>query len=172
MNLLVSDFKLPKELPDIPDSHYIDLNEMKIKSCMGCFGCWVKTPGRCVIRDDAVKIYPLIARSSRLIYVSSLFYGSYDEPMKYLLERAIPVQQAFIRLHQHETHHVQRSVEPKTAVIIAYGKISKDEQEIFRTLVERNAKNMSFTKWNIRFVKEEDVEKAICQEVKAWESCL
>lgn len=70
-----------------------------------------------MIRDDAVSVYPLIARSSDLIYVSRIFCGSYDVPMKTMLERSIPVQQAFIRLYHGETHHMQRAVVEKDAVI-------------------------------------------------------
>ena len=29
---------------------YVDLSSLKISNCVGCFGCWVKTPGKCVIR--------------------------------------------------------------------------------------------------------------------------
>jgi multimeric flavodoxin WrbA len=29
-----------------------DLTSMSIEPCRGCFICWVKTPGRCVTRDD------------------------------------------------------------------------------------------------------------------------
>src|SRR5699024_656136 len=102
---------------------------------VGCFGCWTKTPGRCVIRDDAVKIYPVIAKSERVLYVSRVKYGGYDSPMKTMLERAIPVQQAFIRVLDGETHHVQRAVAPKRAVILAYGTTSDEEREVFRALV-------------------------------------
>ena len=27
-----------------------------INRCIGCFGCWIKTPGECVIKDDYNKI--------------------------------------------------------------------------------------------------------------------
>ena len=85
-----------------------------------------------MIRDDAVSVYPLIARSSDLIYVSRIFCGSYDVPMKTMLERSIPVQQAFIRLYHGETHHMQRAVVEKDAVILAYGDTGVEEQAIFR----------------------------------------
>ena len=88
MHLLISDFPLPEGLPSAPDTYYIDLNHKQIKGCTGCFSCWVKTPGKCVIRDDAVTLYPLIAKSKKLIYVSRLYCGMYDEPLKRLLERS------------------------------------------------------------------------------------
>lgn len=165
----MSDKPISLEIGENKDIKYIDLSSMKIANCVGCFGCWTKTPGKCVIRDDATKVYPFIAESSSTIYVSHIKYGGYDSVMKTMLERAIPIQQAFIRIHQGETHHVQRNVVTKDAIIIAYGDTDREEQEIFRQLVERNARNMSFGKYNIVFVKEQEVEKAVQNELKKWE---
>ena len=84
-----------------------------------------------MIRDDAVKVYPIIADSEKIIYVSHIKYGSYDTVMKTMLERAIPIQQAFIRIYNNETHHVQRAVKDKEAVIIAYWRtISRRKRRI------------------------------------------
>ena len=91
MKLVISD--RPLRLPVGSESvRFIDLSSLRIANCVGCFGCWTKTPGRCVIRDDAVKVYPEIARSDTLLYVSRIKYGGYDTVMKTMLERAIPVQ--------------------------------------------------------------------------------
>ena len=85
MNLILSDRALP--VPEIcrASSEFFDLSQMRIAHCLGCFGCWVRTPGRCVIRDDAVRIYPRIAASRKLLYVSRIWCGSYDLPMKTML---------------------------------------------------------------------------------------
>ncbi len=147
---------------------YIDLSSLKITNCVGCFGCWTKTPGKCVIRDDATKVYPYIAKSDTLIYVSHIKYGCYDTAMKTMLERAIPVQKAFIRIHNGETHHVQRDVAPKKATIIAYGSLSKEEKVIFKELVSRNAHNMNFESYNIIFASEENLQKTVQNEVAKW----
>ena len=112
MKLIMSDRPLHLDLPDNDEIRYVDLSSLKIANCVGCFGCWTRTPGRCVIRDDATRVYPLIAQSDTVVYVSRLRYGGYDSTMKTMLERAIPIQQAFIRIHRGETHHVQRGVAP------------------------------------------------------------
>lgn len=171
MNLVLSDRPLSfwQARPGLAE--YIDLSALRIAPCVGCFGCWTRTPGRCVIRDDAVTVYPKIAASRRVLYVSRLFCGGYDLPMKTMLERSIPVQQAFIRLVDGETHHFQRRVLPKEAVILAYGEISEAEQAIFRRLVARNAKNMNFTSHRVLFVPESRVEAAAEQEVLSWAAC-
>ena len=167
MNLILSDRHL--SLPVEPDTtEFIDLSSLKITNCIGCFGCWTKTPGKCVIRDDAVKVYPKIAASTRGLYISRVKYGSYDTVMKTMLERAIPVQQAFIRLLHGETHHVQRAVAPKQATIIGYGDISDEEKEIFTQLIGRNASNMCFVDYRVIFARENELEQAAVQEVLSW----
>lgn len=167
MNLILSDITL--DLFDNDEAiEFVDLNKLKISNCIGCFSYWVKTPGKCIIRDDAIKIYPKIAASKRLIYVSKIRYGSYDTVMKTMLERAIPIQQPFIRLYDGETYHVQRNVSLKEAVIIGYGNIDDEEKEIFKELVKRNAKNMSFKSYRIIFASEKELPKIIEQEVALW----
>lgn len=169
MKLIMSDRPINLEIGENKDIKYIDLSSMKIANCVGCFGCWTKTPGKCVIRDDATKVYPHIAESSSVIYVSHIKYGGYDSVMKTMIERAIPIQQAFIRIHRGETHHVQRNVATKDAIIIAYGDTDRAEQDIFRQPVERNARNMNFGKYEIVFVTEQEVEETVKNELKKWE---
>ena len=40
-----------------------------IKPCIGCFGCWLKTPGRCVIKDGYDTCIParIITRNTQNI---------------------------------------------------------------------------------------------------------
>lgn len=166
MELILSD--RPLSLPAAPQREYIDLSQKKITPCVGCFGCWVKTPGRCVIRDDAPQIYPLIARSHRVLYVSQVIFGSWAPRMKAMLERSLPIQQAFLRPHMGETHHVQRLVEEKEAVILAYGPESQEEKDLFCRLVERNRRNMNFKSYKVLFCREEEVQEAAMQEVLSW----
>lgn len=84
MRLVLSDTALPTGLPVREDWHYVDLSQLKIADCMGCFSCWVRTPGAVRDRDDAVGVYPLIAHSDHVIYVSRLFCG----PMTYREDHA------------------------------------------------------------------------------------
>ena len=171
MNLILSDQPL-HFLTSLPsDTVVYDLSQQTIHPCVGCFGCWTKTPGKCVIRDDAVEIYPLIAQSDRVLYVSRVRYGGYDAPMKTMLERSIPVQQAFLRLLDGETHHVQRAVRPKTATILAYCVSDAEEQALFERLVERNARNMNFQSWNTIFCSEEHLAEMVQKEVRKWQTC-
>lgn len=169
MKLIMSDRPLNIRIQNMKDIKYFDLSSLKIANCVGCFGCWTKTPGRCVIRDDAPQVYTSIAQSDELMYVSRIKYGGYDTIMKTMLERAIPVQQAFIRIHNNETHHVQRDVVAKKAVVVAYGDIGDDEKNIFKQLVARNAHNMSFSSYEILFVLESEIDGVVSEILERWE---
>jgi multimeric flavodoxin WrbA len=37
---------------NVVDIKTFNLRDMKISCCLGCFKCWVKTPGVCIIDDD------------------------------------------------------------------------------------------------------------------------
>ncbi|MDP2990396.1 MAG: flavodoxin family protein, partial [Kiritimatiellota bacterium] len=39
------------------------LREMKIADCVGCFGCWIKKPGRCIINDSTDDIARALVNS-------------------------------------------------------------------------------------------------------------
>ena len=168
MRLIMSDRPLNITLRGA-DTRYFNLSSLRIAPCMGCFRCWTKTPGQCVIRDDATTVYPCIAQSDRVIYVSRLRYGGYDSVIKTMLERAIPIQQAFIRIHKGETHHVQRAVRPKKATIVAYGDTGEEERDLFRRLVARNATNMSFEHYDIIFTTEAMVDDVVNKILETWE---
>ena len=168
MKLILSDKPLNLTLSEQDGIRHVDLSALKIANCVGCFGCWTKTPGRCVIRDDATRVYPLIAESDAVLYVSRVRYGSYDTIMKTMLERASPVQQAFIRIHHGETHHYQRAVAPKQATILAYGDLDPEERSIFEALVARNACNMNFVSHRVLFVPESEVDRHVNEWIEAW----
>ena len=90
--------------------------------------------------------------------------------MKTMLERSIPIQQAFIRLYRGETHHVQRDVKEKDAVIIAYGDISAKDREVFKKLIERNSRNMLFKNYRLIFTNANKLERQVEKEVSSWEN--
>lgn len=60
-----------------------------IHHCIGCFGCWVKTPGKCVIFDGYEEIGGNIGKCEELILVSRCYYGSVSPFVKMALDRAL-----------------------------------------------------------------------------------
>lgn len=65
------------------------------RPCIGCFGCWIKTPGSCVLPDSYQEMGKLLSRTSELILISRCCYGGYSPYVKNVLDRSIGYLQPF-----------------------------------------------------------------------------
>ena len=69
---------------------YITVKKETIKPCMGCFSCWSRTPGKCVIKDDMQKIYEKINSADIIIESFPLYFFGMPSQMKALTDRCLP----------------------------------------------------------------------------------
>ena len=113
-----------------------------VRSCIGCFGCWIKTPGRCVIKDRAYEFPELIAAHNELIIVSRIVFGGMSPEVKAVMDRSIGYMLPFFRIVRGEMHHVQRYEKGPEMKYIFYGEdIPQKEKEIAEKLIVANAAN-------------------------------
>lgn len=84
------------------------LRNHDLKYCNGCWGCWVKTPGKCVIDDDMDEILRSFIQSDLVIFASSMKMGFPSSLMKKVNDRLIPLVHPYITLVNDECHHVER----------------------------------------------------------------
>ena len=125
------------------EARVITLNGDEIKPCMGCFHCWVKTPGLCVMTDDrANEVAGHEMRSDAMVIISKITYGGYSYDIKSFLDRSIPNLSPFFELIHGETHHKRRYARFPYMFTIGYGDCAPGERETFVALAERNALNM------------------------------
>ena len=125
----------------------LHLSEMDIAPCLGCFGCWIKTPGTCVINDSGRIIPEKIVQSDLMIFLTPITFGGYSPELKKALDRAIPMLLPFFKKVHRETHHVMRY--EKYPKLVAIGALPKPDQEceaLFKQLLTRNAINYSSPK--------------------------
>ncbi|MDD5265056.1 MAG: NAD(P)H-dependent oxidoreductase [Candidatus Bipolaricaulis sp.] len=121
----------------------IPLRERTIAPCRGCFGCWVKTAGECVIDDEGRQVARAIARCDLLVYLTPVTFGGVSFELKKVLDRMIPNISPFFARVRGETHHQRRY--RKTPRVIGLGILSQPDREaerVFKTLVERNGLNL------------------------------
>lgn len=121
----------------------------KIANCTGCFGCWLKTPGICVIDDDCRAITREIARADRLVFFTPVVFGGYHPDLKAVLERSIGILTPFFRIFRGEMHHPLRTP-GKAYQFIAVGIQERADEEAaaaFRERVRRNALNFNGLAW-------------------------
>ena len=132
---------------EITNLDYYNLKQMDIKQCVGCFNCWTKTPGKCVIKDDAEDILISVINSDLVIFASPLVMGMTTGLMKRLNDRLIPLIHPYFSIVKGEIHHRKRYDHyPKIAVI--YEKTPEDTQEdvaLCQEIYERLAINFKTT---------------------------
>ena len=121
----------------------IVLEDKEIAYCTGCFGCWVQTPGECVIKDFEENVVRDMVHSDLIIYLTPIMFGGYSSILKKALDRQIGrVLPYFVKVNG-EVHHSKRY--EKQQSLLSIGLLDKhdaEKEEIFKTLVARNAINM------------------------------
>ena len=119
------------------------LKDIPLAHCSGCFGCWIKTPGRCVVADQGREILRDIINSDTLILFTPVTFGGYSSTLKLMVDRFIPMVSPFFILRHGEIHHLPRY--RRYPRLIGIGLTPRKDRltgEIFQALVGRNAVNM------------------------------
>ena len=84
----------------------VNLIEKKIAPCRGCFGCWQKGDGHCVIQDDPNGILDLSSRADVIIWSFPLYCYAMPSHMKAFLDRTIPlVKMGMVQEQDGTVHH-------------------------------------------------------------------
>ena len=140
MKLIVTDmenFRIP-----IEGNYKIIKPEGKIRHCIGCFGCWVKTPGECVLHDGYEHTGSDLGKCTELIFVSRCCYGSVSPFVKTVLDRALSYIHPYFVIRNGKMHHKRRYKNIITMSAHLYGEnISDIEKETARDLLKANVDN-------------------------------
>lgn len=80
--------------------------EKNINPCRGCFGCWERMDGHCVINDDQNEILDLYRTSDLIIWSFPLYCYGMPSHLKAVLDRTIPlVKMKMIQLPDGTVQH-------------------------------------------------------------------
>lgn len=123
-----------------------EVGQNNYKPCLGCFNCWVKTPGVCIINDGISKITDDFMKSDAVIVLTPLKYGCYSSSIKRILDRIIPNILPFFKTVNNEVHHAPRYKKYPQLIMIGYGEdITDEEGKTFKDLTNANAINMQIS---------------------------
>ena len=84
------------------------LREMKLAHCLGCFGCWVKTPGMCVEDDAGRQIAKAVMQSDTTVFFTPVTFGGYSPELKKMMDRFIQLISPYFQMEHGEVHHPPR----------------------------------------------------------------
>ena len=73
--------------------HVVNVIEKKIAPCRGCFGCWQRGDGYCVIKDDQNEILDQYRNADVIIWSFPLYCYAMPSHLKAVLDRTIPLVQ-------------------------------------------------------------------------------
>jgi multimeric flavodoxin WrbA len=145
MTLLIHDLEKSNEilLKNNGDDITVLSDDGKINPCICCFGCWIKTPGQCVIKDGYENLGLLLSKCSQMIIISKCFYGTYSPFIKNVLDRTVcPYQLPYIKTINGETRHPKRYKNKYTTTVHFYGKITEAEKETAQKVVKAYRKDV------------------------------
>ncbi|MFA6583876.1 MAG: flavodoxin family protein [Elusimicrobiaceae bacterium] len=146
-----------------------NLGAMAIAPCLGCFACWVKTPGECAIKDDGITVTRAMVNADMLVFLSPVRFGGYSFELKKALDRMIGLSLPFFKRTKGETHHYHRYGAPKVFMAVGIEKSrSKSEEKVFSEIVARNAKNFSAAAHSSDFVLDNYTPEILREKVKLW----
>jgi len=160
-----------KDISSFASSHLIEgggeveslkLELIDIKGCMGCFGCWIKTPGICVIDDAGREVAAKMVGRDLLIYITPVVFGGYSYHLKKAVDRLIPnISPLFVKVNG-EIHHKKRYDRcPRLIAIGVLDSPDEEKEKIFRRLVVRNAINMHAPSFSVEVISRTEGENSI-----------
>lgn len=106
------------------------LREMHIAPCCGCFGCWVKTPGRCVLKDDTDTLDRTIINSDFVLWASPLSMGFPSALFKTALDKHLPLIHPYMEIDRGEIHHLNRYPRYPRIGMLLEREASTDEKDL------------------------------------------
>jgi len=118
------------------------LKEQKIASCRGCFGCWTRSPGVCVIDDAGRRVAEAAMQCDLMVWLTPVTFGGYSSELKKALDRLIPNLLPYFMLINGEIHHVPRYRKyPDLAIVGVAQEHDVEAEKTFVRLANRNAIN-------------------------------
>ena len=84
----------------------MNISEMKISPCRGCFGCWQVKNKHCVIDDDQNRILDLYPEVDLIIWSFPLYCFGMPSHIKAVLDRTIPLNQMKMEIVDGRTRHL------------------------------------------------------------------
>jgi multimeric flavodoxin WrbA len=122
---------------------YTEFNAFPLVSpCVGCFSCWVKTPGSCIIKDRANVFPSLIADHDELLIISRLFLGSFSPEVKRVIERSLCYVLPFFGSQGKKTVHIRRVKNDLVLKTVFYGEGSGEMVCLAEKLTLANSINI------------------------------
>ena len=141
--------------PEEMDDTRIIYEDSTINHCIGCFGCWVKTPAECIIRDAYGDMGEILSKCHEMVVISKCVYGGFSPFVKNVLDRSISYIHPYFVIRKGEMHHKKRYKNTFDFHAYFYGdEIADSEKDIAERLIRGNAVNFDSKHSSVHFFRQ------------------
>lgn len=142
-------------------NHYVEplnivnLGDQIITPCTGCWSCWLRTPGQCVMKDSMAEAYPDYVNSDTVVLLMDTAKGFINHRAKAFIDRTIPHYHPYIELIDGECHHVARyEAYPDMVFYFDTEELTTQEEQVIEDYMYRTAYQFKMKPY--RFVDDGD----------------
>ena len=119
------------------------LQKKKISGCLGCYACWLKTPGRCAQDDDGGKLLEEVRMADLLVLGTPVYLDGMTAQMKIFIDRLIPLLAPHFELVEGHCRHGRRYEKlPRVLLVSVAGFPELDNFDALIDHVERICRNL------------------------------
>jgi hypothetical protein len=99
----------------------IKIGRNDLAFCRGCFNCWVRKPGECIIDDKMTEINRSYINADAVFFLTPVVFGQFSANMKNARDRWLPNMLPFFKIRPDgSTIHPPRYTEYPNLLIIGY----------------------------------------------------
>ena len=122
----------------------LDLRTMPLRYCVGCWGCWAKTPGECASQDASLVIARAVINSDFTLWAAPLKLGYPAALLKMAMDKHIQLIHPYMVVDQGEAHHLKRYSRYPRLGLLVEKEADTDERDlqIVTDLYGRTALNL------------------------------
>lgn len=145
----------------LPENWLVVDARAKAAPCQGCFGCWLKTPGTCVLKDGLQHLGAAIAQSRELILASRCCCGGFSPEVKRAMDRSISDSLPFFTYRGGKLHHILRYHRAPALTVCFYGPMTDFERETAERMAQANRVNMGSPSLRLLFADGQEQVKEV-----------
>ncbi|MFH2102500.1 MAG: hypothetical protein ABIJ39_03990, partial [Chloroflexota bacterium] len=108
----------------------LDLRDMPLRYCVGCWGCWVKTPGECVNRDASLEMGRAVIQSDFTLWAAPLKMGFPAALLKMANDKHLPLIHPYMVVDHGEAHHLKRYARYPRLGLLLEKEAATDERDL------------------------------------------
>ena len=121
----------------------LDLRDLPLKYCRGCFDCWTKTPGICDSDQASRELGRAVINSDFTLWAAPLKMGFPSALLKMGFDKYLPLIHPYMVVDQGEAHHLKRYERyPRVGLLVEKeSDTSESDLVIIRDVFSRTALN-------------------------------